>query len=93
MRDERTTECIATLALQQRHTLDTALVPALLQVETIGSDESEHSIATRLHPSIHKDGETRWNEISQRIKVDSNLEKERQQQLWAVLEQYQDVFA
>ncbi len=59
----------------------------------MGSSESEHPIATRSHPASHKNGDARWNDISQRIKVDSNLEKRRQQQLWAMLEQYQDVFA
>jgi hypothetical protein len=93
MREERATKCTATLASQQHRTLNTTLVPTLLQVGTVGSSESEHPIDTRLHPSSHKNGNTRWNEISQRIKVDSNLEKERQQQLWAILEQYQDVFA
>ncbi len=73
--------------------MKTALVPTLLQVGTIGSSESEQSDATRLHPSSHKNGDVRLNEISRRIKIDSSLEKERQQQLWAILEQYQDVFA
>ncbi len=41
----------------------------------MGSNESEHPIATRLHPSSHKNGDARWNDISQRIKVNSNLEK------------------
>jgi hypothetical protein len=93
MREESTTKCTASLALQQHRTLKTALVPTLLQVGMVGSGESEQSDATRLQPSNHKDGDVRWNEISQRIKIDSSLEKERQQQFWAILEQYQDVFA
>jgi hypothetical protein len=64
-----------------------------LQVGVVRSGESEQSDATRLQPSSHKNGDVRWNEISQQIKIDSSLEKERQQQLWAILEQYQDVFA
>ncbi len=93
MREERATKCTAELASQQHRTLNTALVPTLLPVGTVGSSESEHPSDTRLHPSSHKSGDARWNDISQRIKVDSNLEKGRQQQLWAMLEQYQDVFA
>ncbi len=93
MREECTTKCTTELASQQHRTLNTTLVPTLLQVGTVGSSESEHPIATRSHPASHKNGDARWNDISQRIKVDSNLEKRRQQQLWAMLEQYQDVFA
>jgi hypothetical protein len=36
---------------------------------------------------------TRWREICQRIRVDTGLDKEKQPQLWEVLERYQDVFA
>jgi hypothetical protein len=36
---------------------------------------------------------TRWKEIFQKIWVDPNLDKEKKQQLWKVLECYQDVFA
>jgi len=79
MREERATKCTAALASQQHRTLDTAVIPTLLQVGTMGSSESEYPIATRLRPTSHKGGDARWNDISQRIKVDSNLEEERQQ--------------
>ncbi len=36
---------------------------------------------------------TRWGEICQKIRIDLKLEKGMERQLWAVLEQYQDVFA
>jgi hypothetical protein len=36
---------------------------------------------------------TKWQEICQRIRVDTSLDKKKQQQLWKVLENYQDVFA
>jgi len=36
---------------------------------------------------------TRWGEIYQKIRIDPKLEKGMERQLWAVLEQYQDVFA
>ncbi len=36
---------------------------------------------------------TRWEEIFQKIRVDHNLDEEKRQQLWKVLECYQDVFA
>jgi hypothetical protein len=35
----------------------------------------------------------RWREICQRIKIDTALDEEGQQQLWGVLERYQDIFA
>ncbi len=37
--------------------------------------------------------ETRWGEICQKIRIDQHLEKGMAQQLWNVLERYQDVFA
>ncbi len=36
---------------------------------------------------------TRWEEISQKIRIDHDLGKERKQQLWKMLGSYQDVFA
>jgi len=37
--------------------------------------------------------EIRWKEICERIKVDADLDERGQQQLWAILEKYKDVFA
>jgi hypothetical protein len=34
-----------------------------------------------------------WGEICQKMRVDQDLNKEKGQQLWGVLERYQDVFA
>ncbi len=36
---------------------------------------------------------TRWEEISQKIRIDHNLGEEKKQQLWKMLGNYQDVFA
>jgi hypothetical protein len=36
---------------------------------------------------------TRWEEISQKIKIDHNLRDDEKQQLWKILGGYQDVFA
>jgi hypothetical protein len=36
---------------------------------------------------------TRWEEISQKLRIDHNLEEEKKQQLCKMLENYQDVFA
>jgi hypothetical protein len=35
---------------------------------------------------------TRWEEISQKIRIDHNLGEEKKQQLWKVLDNYQDIF-
>jgi hypothetical protein len=59
----------------------------------IKNDNSDHSAAKRLRLSSHEEMGTRWNEICQRIRIDSSLDEGEQQQLWKVLEQYQDVFA
>jgi hypothetical protein len=36
---------------------------------------------------------TRWEEISQKIRINHNLEEEKKQQLWKMLGNYQDIFA
>ncbi len=37
--------------------------------------------------------DSRWAEISQKIRVDQDLDKAKGHELWGVLEHYQDVFA
>ncbi len=56
MREERATKCTAALVSQQHRTLDTAVIPTLLQVGTVGSSESKYPIATQLRPTSHKGG-------------------------------------
>ncbi|CAK9228771.1 unnamed protein product [Sphagnum troendelagicum] len=51
--------------------------------------EFEDLVASSNHDGMN----TRWREICQRIRVDTGLDKEKQPQLWEVLERYQDVFA
>jgi hypothetical protein len=36
---------------------------------------------------------TRWKEICQKIRVDPNLDEQKNQQFWKLLKCYQDVFA
>jgi hypothetical protein len=45
-----------------------------------------------MSPSRHE-SETRWKEICERIRIDADLGEIGQQQLWGILERYQDVFA
>jgi hypothetical protein len=68
-----------------------AEVPTVLQVHQVNKKEAHPkqfaSSAGYLKMS------TRWQEISQKIRVDHNLGEEKQQQLWRMLGKYQDVFA
>jgi hypothetical protein len=41
----------------------------------------------------NRKADSRWGEISQKMRIDQDLNEEKGQQLWRVLEQYQDVFA
>jgi tellurite resistance protein len=93
MCDERTTKDTVIFASQQRCSMDTTLVPTPLQVIPTKNGESECAITAQLDSSVHEERDARWSEICQRIKVDRNLDEGRQQQLWAVLERYQDIFA
>ncbi len=59
-----------------------------------------HSSATKKGPPEQvtssadcSDMNTRWEQISQRIQIDSDLAEKRKQQLWKTIERYQDVFA
>jgi hypothetical protein len=45
-----------------------------------------------MSPSRHELG-TRWKEICERIRIDADLGEIGQQQLWGIVERYQDVFA
>jgi hypothetical protein len=93
MRDERTPKNMVTLMSQQHQSTDTAVVRTPQQVMPTKNDESECTTIVRLGSSVQEERDTRWGEICQRIKVDRNLDEGRQQQLWGVLERYQDVFA
>ncbi|CAM6058088.1 unnamed protein product [Sphagnum tenellum] len=93
MRDERTPKDMVTLVSQQHRSTDIVAVPTLQQVLPTKNDESECATTARFGTSVHEERDTRWSEICQRIKVDRSLDEGRQQQLWGVLERYQDVFA
>jgi hypothetical protein len=53
--------------------------------------DSHNSPKKRLDDNRKAD--SRWGEICQKMRVDQDLNKEKGQQLWGVLERYQDVFA
>jgi len=68
-----------------------AEVPTVLQVHQVNRKEA-HPKQFASSADCPKTG-TRWEEISQKIRVDHNLGEEKQQQLWRMLGRYQDVFA
>jgi hypothetical protein len=68
-----------------------AKVPMVLQVHQVNRKEAhpKQFASSAGYPKMS----TRWEEISQKIRVDHDLGKEKQQQLWRMLGKYQDVFA
>jgi hypothetical protein len=68
-----------------------AKVLVLLQIHQVSGNEA-HSKQSALSPGC-QNMSTRWEEISQKIKIDHNLGDDEKQQLWKMLGGYQDVFA
>jgi len=68
-------------------------VHVLLQVQQMDTANSHNSFKEQLALSNNLKASSRWGEIFQKIRVDQNLDEEKGQQLWGVLERYQDVFA
>ncbi len=66
-------------------------MPELLQVQHEDIAASHNSIKAQL--DHNREADSRWDEIRQKMRVDQVLNEEMGQQLWRVLEQYQDVFA
>ncbi len=65
-------------------------VPALLPIHQVDRNEA-HPKQLASSSNCPKMS-TRWEEISQKIRVDHNLGEEKEQQFWKVLGNYQDVF-
>jgi hypothetical protein len=59
----------------------------------VNSDLFPNKFKEQLSISDNCRTDSRWVEISQKIRVDKNLDQAKGQELWGVLEQYQDVFA
>jgi hypothetical protein len=66
---------------------------ALLQVHQMNGSDSHLNHKEQLAWSDNQKVSIRWEEISQRIRIDHNLDEEKKQQLWEMLGNYQDVFA
>jgi len=63
----------------------------LLQVQQMEIADDNGDVKERITKNPKE--ETRWGEICQKIRIDPHLEKGMEQQLWSILERYQDVFA
>ncbi len=70
-----------------------AKVPALLQINQVSRSDSHFNHKEQVALSDDQKMSTRWEEISQKIRIDHNLEEGKKQQLWKMLRNYQDVFA
>jgi len=70
-----------------------AEVPVLLQVQQMDTVNSHDGFRKQLALSNDRRVSSRWEEICQKIRIDQNLDAKKGQQLWGMLERYQDVFA
>jgi hypothetical protein len=73
---------------EERHPGQASALQQVQQLEVI--DQNDY-VKEQIIRNPKED--TRWGEICQRIRIDQHLDKGMEQQLWRVLEQYQDVFA
>jgi hypothetical protein len=69
------------------------VIPAIFQTARASTEAPDCKTNEGCVSGNHSESETRWKEICERIKVDVGLDEHRQQQLWAMLEKYKDVFA
>jgi hypothetical protein len=81
------------LLLQQHCPQHDSTISMILQtIQVKGGDSDCEPSEKFMSPSCHESG-TRWKEICERIRIDADLSEIGQQQLWGILERYQDVFA
>jgi len=67
-------------------TTNCAEVHVLLQVQQMDIADSHNSFKEQLALSNNRKASSRWGEIWQNIRVDQNLDEEKGQQLWGILE-------
>ncbi len=70
-----------------------AEVPTLLQINQVSRSDAYFNHKEQLALSDDQKMNTRWEDISQKIRIDHNLEEGKKQQPSKMLENYQDVFA
>jgi hypothetical protein len=81
------------LLLQQHCPEHDSVIPMLLQTVHVRDGDSGCEPIKKFASSRHCELGIRWKEIRERIKIDTELGEHGQQQLWGILERYQDVFA
>ncbi len=97
--ENRSTECESTrnvlgkVLLQQHKPNRGSVIPAIFQTTHARTEEPNRKTNEGCVAGNHSESEIRWKEICERIKVDADLDEHGQQQLWATLEKYKDVFA
>ncbi len=64
----------------------------LQTIQVKGGDSNCEPNEKFMSPNRHESG-TKWKEICERIRINADLGEIGQQQLWGILERYQDVFA
>jgi len=90
---ESTHDAPVPLLLQQHCPQHDSTIPMILQtIQVKDGDPACEPIEKFISPSHYESG-IRWKEIYERIKINADLDEIGQQQLWGILERYQDVFA
>jgi len=89
---ESTHDVPVPLLLQQHCPEHDSAIPMLLQTVQVKDGDSYCEPIEKFISSNHRESGIRWKEICERIKIDIDL-GECGQQLWGILERYQDVFA
>jgi len=79
--------------LQQHKPRHDFAIPRLLQIVKVEIGNSDCKPIEKFASYNHPELGIRWKEICERIKIGTDLGTHGQQQLWEVLERYQDVFA
>jgi hypothetical protein len=97
--ENKSTECetardVLRKVLLQQHKPDRGyVIPAIFQTTHERTKESNRKTDEGCVSGNHSELEIRWKEIYERIKVNVDLDEHGQQQLWATLEKYKDIFA
>jgi hypothetical protein len=92
-RHESTHDVLVPLLLQQHSLEHDSAIPMLLHTVQVENGDSDYKPTEKFASYNHLELGIRWKEICERIKIDTNLGEHGQQQLWEILERYQDVFA
>jgi len=90
---ESTHDVPVPLSLQQHCPEHDSVILILLQTVQVKDGDSDCEPIEKFVSSSHRESGIRWKEICERIKIDTDFGECGHQQLWGILERYQDVFA